>query len=86
MLLTLFLPCAAMRVAPPVMQLRNGVPYAPSSVQQQTAAASTAGAAGFSGSSLGSLSFDGWGKPAGRETSGFPPPVARTARPAFTAL
>ena len=49
MLLTLFLPCAAMRVAPPVMQLRNGVPYAPSSVQQQTAAASTAGAAGFSG-------------------------------------
>ena len=49
MFLTLFLPCAAMRVAPPVMQLRNGVPYAPSSVQQQTAAASTAGAAGFSG-------------------------------------
>ena len=47
MLITLFLPCAAMRVAPPVMQLRGGVPYAPQ--QQQTAPASTAGTAGFSG-------------------------------------
>ena len=47
MFLTLFLPCAAVRVAPPVMQLRGGVPYAPQ--QQQTAPASTAGTAGFSG-------------------------------------
>ena len=46
-MLALFLPCAAVRVAPPVMQLRGGVPYAPQ--QQQTAPASTAGAAAFSG-------------------------------------
>ena len=45
-MLALFLPCAAVRVAPPAMQLRGGVPYAP---QQQTAPASTAGAAAFSG-------------------------------------
>ena len=50
MLLTLVLPCAAMRAAPPVMQLRGGVPYAPQ--QQQAAPASTAGTAGFSGSGV----------------------------------